>query len=133
MRAEIARIQRDLGVTTIYVTHDQTEAMTMGDRVGVHAERLPQQVAARKELYDGPRNLFVAEFIGSPAMNLVLAELERGTATLGRVRRAPAAPRAPTLEHHRGLADYEAEGRRRDPARGHRGRAVLAESHPERD
>jgi multiple sugar transport system ATP-binding protein len=76
MRAEIARIQRDLGVTTIYVTHDQTEAMTMGDRVVVMRNGLLQQVAAPKELYEAPHNLFVAEFIGSPAMNLVLAELE---------------------------------------------------------
>ena len=77
MRAEIARIQRDLGVTTIYVTHDQTEAMTMGDRVAVMRNGLLQQIAEPKELYERPRNLFVAEFIGSPAMNLVVAELER--------------------------------------------------------
>jgi multiple sugar transport system ATP-binding protein len=76
MRAEIARIQRDLGVTTIYVTHDQTEAMTMGDRVAVMRNGFLQQVAVPKELYDRPRNLFVAEFIGSPAMNVFLAELE---------------------------------------------------------
>ena len=76
MRAEIARIQRDLGVTTIYVTHDQTEAMTMGDRVAVMRGGLLQQVASPKELYERPRKLFVAEFIGSPAMNLVAAELE---------------------------------------------------------
>ena len=75
MRAEIARIQRDLGVTTIYVTHDQTEAMTMGDRVAVMRDGLLQQVASPKELYDRPHNLFVAEFIGSPAMNVVVAEL----------------------------------------------------------
>ncbi len=75
MRAEIARIQRDLGVTTIYVTHDQTEAMTMGDRVAVMRDGFLQQVASPKELYDRPSNLFVAEFIGSPAMNVVLAEL----------------------------------------------------------
>ena len=77
MRAEIARIQRDLGVTTIYVTHDQTEAMTMGDRVAVMRGGLLQQVASPKELYERPRKLFVAEFIGSPAMNLVEAGLER--------------------------------------------------------
>jgi multiple sugar transport system ATP-binding protein len=75
MRAEIARIQRDLGVTTIYVTHDQTEAMTMGDRVAVMRNGVLQQVASPKELYDRPCNLFVAEFIGSPAMNVVIAEL----------------------------------------------------------
>ena len=77
MRAEISRIQRDLGVTTVYVTHDQTEAMTMGDRVAVMRGGLLQQVAAPKVLYERPRNLFVAEFIGSPAMNLVLADVAR--------------------------------------------------------
>jgi multiple sugar transport system ATP-binding protein len=77
MRAEIARIQRDLGVTTVYVTHDQVEAMTMGDRVAVMRGGLLQQVAGPKELYERPRNLFVAEFIGSPAMNLVMARVER--------------------------------------------------------
>jgi multiple sugar transport system ATP-binding protein len=75
MRAEIARIQRDLGVTTVYVTHDQTEAMTMGDRVAVMRGGLLQQVDTPQVLYERPRNLFVAEFIGSPAMNLVLADL----------------------------------------------------------
>jgi multiple sugar transport system ATP-binding protein len=77
MRAEIARIQRALSVTTVYVTHDQTEAMTMGDRVAVMRKGLLQQVDTPQELYDRPVNLFVAEFIGSPAMNLVEAELER--------------------------------------------------------
>jgi multiple sugar transport system ATP-binding protein len=82
MRAEISRIQRDLGVTTVYVTHDQTEAMTMGDRVAVMRSGLLQQVAAPKVLYETPRNLFVAEFIGSPAMNLVLADLAREDGSL---------------------------------------------------
>jgi len=77
MRAEIARIQRDLGVTTVYVTHDQVEAMTMGDRVAVMRGGLLQQVDAPQVLYERPRNLFVAEFIGSPAMNLVRADLAR--------------------------------------------------------
>jgi multiple sugar transport system ATP-binding protein len=77
MRAEIARIQRDLSVTTVYVTHDQTEAMTMGDRVAVMRRGLLQQVDAPQALYDRPANLFVAEFIGSPAMNLVDAELKQ--------------------------------------------------------
>jgi multiple sugar transport system ATP-binding protein len=70
MRAEIARIQKDLGVTTIYVTHDQVEAMTMGDRVAVLKDGLLQQVDTPQTLYDKPNNLFVAGFIGSPAMNL---------------------------------------------------------------
>ncbi|GLZ11798.1 putative sugar ABC transporter, ATP-binding protein SugC [Actinomadura sp. NBRC 104425] len=77
MRAEIARIQRDLGVTTIYVTHDQTEAMTLGDRVAVMKKGVLQQVAPPQELYDRPANLFVAGFIGSPAMNLLQARLDR--------------------------------------------------------
>ena len=75
MRAEIARIQRDLSVTTVYVTHDQTEAMTMGDRVAVMRKGLLQQLDSPQALYERPANLFVAEFIGSPAMNLVEAEL----------------------------------------------------------
>src|SRR5438552_8253124 len=73
MRAEIARIQRDLGATTIYVTHDQVEAMTLGDRVAVMRDGYLQQVGSPKDLYERPQNLFVAEFIGSPAMNLVRA------------------------------------------------------------
>ncbi len=77
MRAEISRIQRDLEVTTIYVTHDQTEAMTMGDRVAVMRQGLLQQVDVPQSLYDRPVNLFVAEFIGSPAMNLLEANLVR--------------------------------------------------------
>src|SRR5579859_4798165 len=78
MRAEIARLQRSLGVTTIYVTHDQTEAMTLGDRVAVLRHGVLQQVAAPQELYKRPANLFVASFIGSPAMNLLEATVERG-------------------------------------------------------
>jgi multiple sugar transport system ATP-binding protein len=70
MRAEIARLQRRLGVTTIYVTHDQTEAMVLGDRVAVLKDGLLQQHASPKELYVRPANSFVAQFIGSPSMNL---------------------------------------------------------------
>jgi multiple sugar transport system ATP-binding protein len=77
MRAEIARLQRDLGVTTIYVTHDQVEAMTLGDRVAIMRDGHLQQFDVPQKLYDEPTNLFVAEFIGSPAMNLVSAELAR--------------------------------------------------------
>ena len=82
MRAEIARIQRDLHATTIYVTHDQVEAMTLGDRVVVLRDGYLQQVGAPKELYERPVNLFVAEFIGSPAMNLVGADIVRDNGTL---------------------------------------------------
>ncbi|MBA3384817.1 MAG: sn-glycerol-3-phosphate ABC transporter ATP-binding protein UgpC [Actinobacteria bacterium] len=77
MRAEIARLQRDLNVTTIFVTHDQVEAMTLGDRVVVLRDGLLQQFDRPQQLYDHPANLFVAEFIGSPSMNLVEAGLER--------------------------------------------------------
>jgi multiple sugar transport system ATP-binding protein len=78
MRAEIAKLQSDLGTTTVYVTHDQVEAMTMGDRVAVMRKGELQQVAAPQELYDRPLNLFVGGFIGSPSMNLVEATLEGG-------------------------------------------------------
>ncbi len=77
MRAEISALQRELAVTTLYVTHDQVEAMTMGDRVAVIRKGELQQVGTPKELYDEPVNLFVAGFIGSPAMNMVAARLER--------------------------------------------------------
>ena len=76
MRAEIARLQRELAVTTIYVTHDQIEAMTMGDRVAVLRDGMLQQVDEPERLYAHPRNLFVAAFIGSPSMNLVEGRLE---------------------------------------------------------
>jgi multiple sugar transport system ATP-binding protein len=82
MRAEIARLQRELEVTTIYVTHDQVEAMTLGDRVAIMRDGVLQQVDAPQHLYDRPRNLFVAEFIGSPAMNLVGADLLRSNGGL---------------------------------------------------
>ena len=75
MRADIAGIQRDLGVTTFYVTHDQVEAMTMGDRVAVIKDGVLQQVAAPEDLYDAPDNVFVAAFIGSPSMNLYEATI----------------------------------------------------------
>jgi len=76
MRAEIARLQTDLDTTTIYVTHDQVEAMTMGDRVAVMRKGRLQQVAPPQELYDHPVNLFVGGFIGSPAMNMLEGTLE---------------------------------------------------------
>ncbi|MHB2000094.1 MAG: ABC transporter ATP-binding protein, partial [Solirubrobacteraceae bacterium] len=82
MRAEVSRIQRRVGVATLYVTHDQTEAMTMGDRVAVMRSGRLQQCDAPQELYDRPANLFVAAFIGSPAMNLYNATLSADGATL---------------------------------------------------
>ena len=82
MRSEISKLQRDVGVTTLYVTHDQVEAMTMGDRVAVLKKGVLQQVDSPQNLYRRPANLFVAGFIGSPAMNLVDAtvEMEDGAA-----------------------------------------------------
>jgi multiple sugar transport system ATP-binding protein len=82
MRAEIARIQQALRVTTLYVTHDQVEAMTMGHRVAVMRDGVLQQVATPQRLYDAPANLFVASFVGSPPMNLVEVEVERADARL---------------------------------------------------
>jgi len=83
MRAEIAQLQRSLGTTTIYVTHDQTEAMTLGSRVAVLSQGVLQQVASPQEMYRNPANLFVAGFIGSPPMNLIDARLERGPSDSG--------------------------------------------------
>ena len=77
MRADIKKLQSDLGVTTIYVTHDQVEAMTMGDRVSVMRKGVLQQVARPEELYERPRNMFVGGFIGSPPMNMLEASVER--------------------------------------------------------
>jgi multiple sugar transport system ATP-binding protein len=82
MRAEIARIQRDLAVTTVYVTHDQSEAMTLGDRVSVMQGGRLQQSGIPQQVYDRPANLFVAGFIGAPPMNLLHARLERGNGGL---------------------------------------------------
>ena len=83
MRAEIGQLQRSLGVTTIYVTHDQTEAMTLGTKVAVISGGVLQQIAAPQDLYRRPANLFVAGFIGSPPMNLIDARLERADAGPG--------------------------------------------------
>jgi multiple sugar transport system ATP-binding protein len=82
MRTEVSRIQNRLGTTTVYVTHDQTEAMTLGDRVAVMRAGILQQVGPPTELYDDPLNLFVAGFIGSPAMNFLPATVEGDTLKL---------------------------------------------------
>jgi multiple sugar transport system ATP-binding protein len=76
MRTEVSRIQKRLGTTTVYVTHDQVEAMTLGDRVAVMSAGIIQQVGPPEELYGSPKNLFVAGFIGSPSMNFLPATLE---------------------------------------------------------
>jgi multiple sugar transport system ATP-binding protein len=81
-RTEIARLQRNLGTTTVYVTHDQTEAMTLGQRVAVLRKGEVQQIGTPRELYAEPRNLFVAGFIGSPAMNFVPGEIRDGRLVL---------------------------------------------------
>jgi multiple sugar transport system ATP-binding protein len=81
MRSEITRIQRRLHTTTVYVTHDQTEAMTLGDRLAVMRDGVIQQLGAPAELYDRPQNLFVAGFIGSPAMNFLIGEIADGAIT----------------------------------------------------
>src|SRR5919197_1114830 len=85
MRAEISLLHKELAVTTIYVTHDQVEAMTLGERVAVMRKGELQQVAPPQELYDRPANLFVPGFIGSPAMNFVQAKLERQNGGLAAV------------------------------------------------
>jgi multiple sugar transport system ATP-binding protein len=107
MRADIKKLQGDLGTTTIYVTHDQVEAMTMGDRVAVMRKGELQQVAPPQELYDEPVNLFVAGFIGSPAMNMLEARIEGGDGghevVLGE-ERLPLDPE--TLSRRPGLAAY---------------------------
>ncbi len=82
-RTQIAALQRRLGITTVYVTHDQVEAMTMGDRVAVLKDGLLQQCDSPRNLYDNPANAFVAGFIGSPAMNLLIAPIQGQIASLG--------------------------------------------------
>ena len=119
MRAEIARIQRDLRVTTIYVTHDQSEAMTLGDRVCVMRGGLLQQVDRPQVLYDRPANLFVAGFIGSPAMNLVEAELVERDGALS-VCFGPHELPVPDRVDLRGSAGQA--GRARHPPGGHQQR-----------
>jgi multiple sugar transport system ATP-binding protein len=109
MRAEIAQVQHDLNVTTIYVTHDQVEAMTMGDRVALMKTGVLQQVGHPQHLYDHPDNIFVAGFIGSPPMNLAIGRVERDgddyVVVLGaaRLRLHPAVPQQrPALQSYVG-------------------------------
>jgi multiple sugar transport system ATP-binding protein len=107
MRAEIARIQRQLNVTTVYVTHDQVEAMTMGDRVAVLRRGLLQQFEPPQSLYEQPANLFVASFIGSPAMNILEATLERdGDGVVCRVGSTTLALPAEVLSARPALVGY---------------------------
>ncbi|HUD39512.1 MAG TPA: sn-glycerol-3-phosphate ABC transporter ATP-binding protein UgpC [Streptosporangiaceae bacterium] len=108
MRAEIGQLQRSLGITTIYVTHDQTEAMTLGTKVAVMSGGVLQQIAAPADLYRRPANLFVAGFIGSPPMNLVDATLERADGGSPDVVFGPHRLKvpAPVVDGHPGLDRY---------------------------
>jgi multiple sugar transport system ATP-binding protein len=107
-RAQISALQRRLGVTTLYVTHDQVEAMTMGDRVAIMRKGELLQVAPPEDLYDNPINIFVAGFIGSPAMNMLEATIERDSVGLvARVGDTRLALPEETLARHPGLASYE--------------------------
>jgi multiple sugar transport system ATP-binding protein len=118
MRTEIARLQNRFGTTTVYVTHDQVEAMTLADRVAVMRKGVVQQVASPKDLYNDPVNLFVAGFIGSPAMNMLPGDLEGTTLRLAMVE--------VTLPH-RGRAEA---GGGRHPARALPGRRTGGRGRP---
>jgi multiple sugar transport system ATP-binding protein len=108
MRAEIAKLQDDLGVTTVYVTHDQIEAMTMGDRVAVMRKGELQQVDDPQTLYDRPLNLFVGGFIGSPAMNMLEATIERRNGGVAaKVGDQTVDLGSETLDQHPALKAYE--------------------------
>jgi multiple sugar transport system ATP-binding protein len=111
-RAEILRLQRRLETTTIYVTHDQVEAMTMGDRIAVMNHGVLQQIGSPPELYDNPVNVFVAAFIGSPAMNFATAKAHDGALMLGNTK-------------------LELSGRQADAAAQNRGRDLLIGFRPE--
>jgi multiple sugar transport system ATP-binding protein len=108
MRADIKKLQNELGVTTVYVTHDQVEAMTMGDRVAVMRKGKLQQVAPPEELYRRPVNAFVAGFIGSPAMNMLQARVARQNGALEVVAGETRFELSEAmLASHHGLAAYE--------------------------
>ena len=112
MRTEVSRIQQRLGTTTVYVTHDQTEAMTLGDRVAVMRAGVVQQVGSPMELYNYPVNLFVAGFVGSPAMNFMPATVEDDTVKLP-------------------IADVKLPKELHDAVREHSGRQLIAGVRPE--
>ena len=119
MRTQVSRIQKSLGTTTLYVTHDQTEAMTLGDRVVVMKGGVVQQVGSPAYLYDHPKNLFVAGFIGSPSMNFLPGQLKGGGTVVTAARRGPpAGPGAPGA----GQVQHQRFGHPRHPARALRGR-----------
>jgi multiple sugar transport system ATP-binding protein len=97
MRAELLSLHRRLGITTVYVTHDQTEAMTLGDRVLVLERGVAQQLDTPQRLYRAPANAFVASFIGSPSMNLLSATVEQSTLRLGPLDVPVTAPDGPVV------------------------------------
>ena len=107
MRAEIAKLQRELKVTTVYVTHDQIEAMTMGDRVAVMSRGVLQQVDSPQNLYDAPRSLFVASFIGSPQMNLLVGTLALGDSNTLQIGSQSLSLSPEVLVRRPGLARYD--------------------------
>ncbi len=122
MRTEVSRIQSRLGTTTVYVTHDQTEAMTLGDRVAVMRLGELQQVGTPKELYENPVNLFVAGFIGSPAMNFFAATIDGGQVRLPIGDIDLSDELRQRLDVQRRRVGRHARGDRRHPPRGLRGR-----------
>ena len=125
MRAELARLHERLGVTTVYVTHDQVEAMTLGQRVAVLRDGLLQQFDTPQNLFHHPVNLFVAAFIGSPAMNLIDAEVADGRVSFADISfDLPSATRAAGLQRHAGHA--------RRHRRHRRARGRCTDDHPSR-
>jgi multiple sugar transport system ATP-binding protein len=126
MRAQITRIQRDLGATTIYVTHDQVEAMTMGDRVAVMRKGQLQQLDEPQRLYDEPANLFVASFIGSPAMNFFEAEVGAGMCRIGEFELPVDRPELAAYAGRRVAVGVRPEDVRQGP--GLQGTVALAEA-----
>src|SRR5258708_19957306 len=125
-RTEVSRLQRRLGTTMVYVTHDQTEAMTLGDRLAVMRAGVLQQAGTPKELYDSPDNLFVAGFIGSPAMNFMAATVEDNTlrASIGALPGSPPLPPTPE-QASRGRAALL-----RIPPEDHQGPPPVPPPHP---
>jgi multiple sugar transport system ATP-binding protein len=120
MRAYIARLHQELGTTTLYVTHDQTEAMTMGDRVAVMRDGRLEQVDTPQQLYEHPRNVFVAGFIGSPAMNLLRGVADEQGVLLG-------SQRLPLTTAHRGDVIVGIRPEALEPGEGLSLKVVLSE------
>ena len=116
MRSELKRLQAELGVTTIYVTHDQIEAMTLAHRVAIMNRGVVQQIATPREIYDDPANLFVAGFIGSPPMNFLEGELADGAFACPEGRFADRGRRAAARASPPASARRTARSRPRAPA-----------------